>query len=237
MLELLMPMAPRARTAPYAGPERRSAQALVWRWLAGMLDEVDYGMLLVVDETHVMHANHVARAELDAHHALQLVGRELRVSRPHDVAPLRDALADATRKGLRRLLTLGDEANRVCVAIVPLAATAPDGGRPTLLVFGKRKVCQALSADWYARTHRLTHAETLVLQGLCEGARPHEIAQRQGVAISTVRTQISSIRAKTGAQSIRDVVSQVAVLPPLVSALRAGHSADGPPPEALALCA
>jgi hypothetical protein len=40
------------------------------------------------------------------------------------------------------------------------------------------------------------------------------------VALSTVRTQIGSIRTKTGAGSIRDLVRQVALLPPLVGALR-----------------
>ena len=40
------------------------------------------------------------------------------------------------------------------------------------------------------------------------------------VAVSTVRTQIGSIRIKTGASSIRELVRQVAVLPPLVGALR-----------------
>jgi DNA-binding CsgD family transcriptional regulator len=61
-----------------------------------------------------------------------------------------------------------------------------------------------------------------VLEHLCGGVRPTEIAQRQGVAVSTVRTQIGSIRAKTGATSIRELVRQVAVLPPLVGALRHG---------------
>ena len=50
--------------------------------------------------------------------------------------------------------------------------------------------------------------------------RPNEIASRAGVAVSTVRTQIGSIRSKTGATSIRELVRQVAVLPPLVGALR-----------------
>ena len=38
--------------------------------------------------------------------------------------------------------------------------------------------------------------------------------------VSTVRTQISSVRAKTGAASIRALVKQVAQLPPMVGALR-----------------
>ena len=59
-----------------------------------------------------------------------------------------------------------------------------------------------------ARQHGHTHAA--------------EVARQQGVAVSTVRTQIGSIRAKTGAGSISELVRQVAVLPPLVGALRAG---------------
>jgi len=39
-----------------------------------------------------------------------------------------------------------------------------------------------------------------------------------------VRTQIGSIRAKTGVASIRELVRQVAVLPPLVGALKGGGS-------------
>jgi DNA-binding CsgD family transcriptional regulator len=40
------------------------------------------------------------------------------------------------------------------------------------------------------------------------------------VAISTVRAQIGALRVKTGASSISALVRQLAVLPPLVGALR-----------------
>jgi len=66
----------------------------------------------------------------------------------------------------------------------------------------------------------LTPSETAVLQALCEGRPTDDIARSQGVAMTTLRTQIGSIRLKTGAESIRALVSQVAVLPPLVGALR-----------------
>jgi DNA-binding CsgD family transcriptional regulator len=102
-------------------------------------------------------------------------------------------------------------------------------------LFGKRRVCEQLSVHGFARAHGLTAAETRVLEALCNGAKPNEIADRQGVLISTVRTQIGSIRAKTGAQSIPDLVRQVAVLPPLVGTLRAAAAARDPAP--LTLCA
>jgi DNA-binding CsgD family transcriptional regulator len=190
-------------------------------WLAMMLDEIDYGMLLLSDESNVLHANHVAKSELDASHPLQLLGRQLRVRQTTDLAPLRSAIADATQRGLRRLVALGSGAQRITLAVVPLRGSV--GEDPlTLLVFGKRCMCSALTSHWFARDHGLTPAETRILAALCEGRAPGSIAASQGVALSTVRSQIGSIRTKTGSESIRALVRQVAVLPPLVSALRVG---------------
>jgi DNA-binding CsgD family transcriptional regulator len=204
----------------YDGPERRSTASLLTRWLAQMIDEIDYGMLLLTADAQLLHANHAARAELDAGHPLQLLGRTLRARLAQDVAPLHDALA-AAQRGLRRLLTVGGGDERVSVAVVPLGALGDAGGRAaTLVVLSKRELCEALSVHWYARAHGLTQAETRVLEGLCRGLQPREIAQAHGVGLATVRTQVGQIRAKTGADSIRALVAQVARLPPLVSALR-----------------
>ena len=190
-------------------------------WLAMMLDEIDYGMLLLSDESNVLHANHVAKSELDASHPLQLLGRQLRVRHATDLGPLRSAIADAAQRGLRRMVSLGSGEQRVTLAVVPLANHSDAANGPlTLLVFGKRHMCAALSAHWFARCHGLTPAEARVLAALCAGETPAATAAAQGVALSTVRSQIGAIRTKTGAESIRALVRQVAVLPPLVSALR-----------------
>ena len=207
--------------APSFASIKAAASAPLPNWFALMLDEIDYGMLLVADDLRVVHANHVARAELDAEHPLQLVGAELRVRRPQDVAPLREALDAARERGLRRLVSLGAAEQRLSVAVVPLASAASDEGM-TVLVFGKRQVCETLSTHWFAREHGLTPAEARVLAGLCEGQAPIDIARQQGVAISTVRAQIGAIRSKTGSPSIPALVRQLAVLPPLLGALRAG---------------
>jgi DNA-binding CsgD family transcriptional regulator len=224
MLDTLMLSAPaheRAAALHYTGPERRSAvPRLTSHWFAQMLDEIDYGMLLVSDETHVVHVNHAARRYLDDEHPLQLLGHELRVRRAKDVAPVRQALVNAAQRGLRSLLTLGADGHRVCVAFVPLGGFGEEPGGATLLVFGKRQVCEELSVQWFAHNRGLTLSETQVLKHLCHGVQPSEVATLQNVALSTVRTQIGSIRAKTGADSIRDLVRQIAVLPPLVGALR-----------------
>lgn len=207
----------------YVGPERRQLAEKMPHWLAATFDEIDYGMVLLNDSTQVMHVNHAARAELDGQHPLQLVGRELRARRPQDAAPLHEALRAAGKRGLRKLVTLGEGSHRLSVSVVPLVASAGnDGDTTTLVMLGKRHVCEALSVQGFARSHGLTGAETRVLVSLCNGAPPGEVAAQVGVAISTVRTQIGSIRQKTGAESIRDLVRQVAVLPPLMGVLRMG---------------
>ena len=211
------------RSRHYPGPERRSAESL-GQCLMRMLDEIDYGMLLVGPDAQVIYLNHAARLELDAAHPLQLLGSALRAQQPQDVAPLFDALA-AAQRGLRKLVTLGNGEHRVSVSIVPLPAGAGglregEAGPATLLVMGKRQVCEQLSVRGFARSVNLTPAETRVLELLCNGVRPSQVARVQSVAISTVRTQIGSIRAKTGAASISELVRQLAVLPPLLGALR-----------------
>lgn len=228
-LTAALPQEP-SRPHHYAGPERRGATGPLGACLARMLDEIDYGMLLVTGDGQVLYLNHTASLELDSEHPLQLMGRSLRAQCPQDVAPLHDALASAQR-GLRRLLTLGEGANRSSVSVVPLppgqGQRLDDQAPATLLVLGKREVCASLSVQGYARSVSLTPAETRVLERLCAGVRPNRIALEQAVAVSTIRTQIGSIRAKTGAGSIAELVRQVAVLPPVVGALRGAGSRRG----------
>jgi DNA-binding CsgD family transcriptional regulator len=204
----------------YTGPERRARSVAGWTQAA--LDELDYGILLLDADAQLLLANHAARAELDAHHPLQLLGRQLRARWPQDVAPLHDALASAAARRLRRLLPLGrDQEHRVTVAIVPLQEPAPDGRPVTMVTLGKRHLCERLSVQWYAQVHGLTPAEARVLGELITGKPPRLVAQERGVDLSTVRTQVSQIRAKTGTRDLRHLVACIALLPPMVSALRA----------------
>jgi DNA-binding CsgD family transcriptional regulator len=198
--------------------------------LALMLDEVTHGMLLLNARDQVVHANHAARTEMDHAHPLQNIAGLLRARSTRDNGALVKALLSANRDQRRSLLTLGEADRHLTVAVVPLRSScaaqgmqlagALAGEAATLLVFGKRQVCETLSLQWFSQQHHLTLAEAQVLQALCGGAAPGEVARQQGVAMSTVRSQLSSIRAKTGASDLRELVRQVAVLPPLLSALR-----------------
>lgn len=205
----------------YAGPERRDRAWQSARWYELMLDEIDYGVLLLGEDAEVLHINHTARAELDEQHPLQLLGHELRARHARDLLLLQQALHGAGQRGLRRLIMLGEAGHRVAVSVVPLSHAGAHGRTAIQLSMGKRQVCGELSVQWFARSQGLTQAETRVLEALSEGMQPSDIAERHGVGISTIRSQIGSIRAKTHSDSIGALVRQVAVLPPLVGALRA----------------
>ena len=211
----------------YAGPERRSAADLHQQRMAQMLDALDYGMLLLDATLAVNHANRAAHHQLDDAHPLQLRGNQLQARHVADVQPLQEALIGATRRGLRRLLQLGSAQHRVAVAVVPLPANGADRPSGVTLLLGKRQVCEELTVDWFARSQGLTPAETAVIKGLCADLTPQQIAQRQGVGLATIRSQIGSIRLKTGAGSIRALVQQVALLPPLVGLLQGSPAGVG----------
>ncbi len=210
------PAASTAPTGPYTGTERRRGEREPALWLSLMLDAVEHGLLLVAGEAQVQFANRGARALLDETAPLRLRGNTLAVHRPQDVAPLFDALA-AAQRGKRRLLTLGQGEHALGLSLQPLQPLVAAAARPPLvLVMLGRRVDQAPPAlPVFAAGIGLTPAETRVLGLLCEGLAPNAIATRLGVAVSTVRSQASSVRAKAGVKSLRQLIHRVATLPTL----------------------
>jgi DNA-binding CsgD family transcriptional regulator len=223
----------RAAALPSA-PAGLSAAALT-----AALDEIDYGLLVVDLPTgRLRHANRQALDECRRHGTLDLSDGFVAVPDVTGHRSFLGALSQALQ-GRRSLLSLrshlelaqGDTAagdtsepdaasNYVTVAVVPMPRDADQA--QALLVFGKRPGADALSVGFFARLHGLTPTEDTVLLSLCRGMKPAAIADQHGVAISTVRTHVNSIRLKTGTSSIRDLVHKVATLPPMASALRIG---------------
>ena len=112
-------------------------------------------------------------------------------------------------------MTRSASGKRSCVANTPRGST-------TVTVHAN----ETLTVDFYARSHGLTSAEMNVLKHICSGMKPKEIARDHGVAISTVRSHICSIRIKTQTDSIRELINRVAVLPPITPAMKTGMSKE-----------
>ena len=188
--------------------------------IAILLDELDYGVMLLRDGVQVVHLNHAARTEVSLGRSVDIVDGQLRARRSVDAQALGDALVAAAQRGLRRLVTLGAEADRIAVSLIPIGSPSPGVSRLTIAVFGRRRLCERMSVQWFARAHSLTPAESTVLELLCDGLDPRDIAHANSVGMATVRTQVNSIRGKTGAPSIRGLIQQMAMLPPMVNQLR-----------------
>jgi len=67
----------------------------------------------------------------------------------------------------------------------------------------------------FARNHGLTHTEEQVLVFLCRCLSTPEIAIQMKVAVSTVRSHVRSLCAKTASSGVRELVNRVAILPPI----------------------
>jgi hypothetical protein len=105
----------------YRGPERRGGEnAGLVRLMASILDEVDYGLMLLSANALVVHANHAALRELGSNHPLELRSRRLRARDGLEQQPLADALDAARHRGVRCMLNLGTAPARVGLSIVPL---------------------------------------------------------------------------------------------------------------------
>lgn len=209
----------RADDPPRGHPLGAAAMALV-------LDEVDYGLVLVDADDQVQHANHAARAQLQAGLPLQLQGRRLVACRDRDTAALQAAMDNARRRGLRTLVAVTTGlGQRATLAVTPLQTGPAAHASGVLVMLGKRRMCEELTALSFGKAHGLTPTETQVLMHLCNGDSPAEAARRCGVKVSTTRTHISSIRTKLGAHNLDEMMRTVALLPPLVGSLRVGGRA------------
>lgn len=187
--------------------------------LLGVLDEVDYGLLVIDAQGHIRHANHLARHEMSTGrvivtHARSLLGRNTELT-----TQIQSALEHALR-GQRRLLQLKQGEHELSLAFVPLSHPLEFDAPTVLVLLSRKNACDNLALRMFARSQNLSPSEEAVLLALCRGASIPEIASDHKVAESTVRSQIKALREKTGCGSIRALMQKVHSLPPMVPALR-----------------
>ncbi|MEK8052938.1 LuxR C-terminal-related transcriptional regulator [Ideonella sp. DXS22W] len=191
--------------------------------LPGVLDALGCGLVLVDAEGHVLHAN--AAAVQQCREGLPLVlpatgqpADGLLAALPAaEALRLHTALRHAAR-GQWALVTLQAGERAVSLGVAPIRVAEADGtgaAPVALLMLGAERGAVRLSRQFFDSEHQLTKSERAVLDALCDGCTPQEIAAQGQVKISTVRTQIAAIREKVGAPSIRRLLQRVAALPPM----------------------
>lgn len=186
--------------------------------IADLLEELDTG-IIVCDETgHVALANDCARRELARGGLLALDANGL-VSLPCSaaLAQWHAALRAAIHAHRRQLVPLRDREQTLMVSVMPLGAGSQAWA---LVLLGRRQPAPELAVEMLGKLHALTHAERGVLVGLLNGRGVGGVARERGVKISTLRTQVASLRAKLGVRRMEDLLRLVAELPPMASVLR-----------------
>ena len=187
--------------------------------LLRVFDEIDYGMLIIDAQGHILHANHLARHELANSRIIMSYGNSLLGSSAGFTSQIQQAMESSFR-GQRRLLMLVEGERELSLAFTPLSHPLETDAPSVLVLMSRQSTCDNLAVRMFARTLSLSPSEESVLMGLCRGLQIAEIAEHHGVAESTVRSQIKTLREKAGAPSIRRLLHRVNSLPPVVPALR-----------------
>lgn len=182
--------------------------------LSVLIDVLAYGVIVVGARGQLIHANQAARAELNRHRVLGKVGDKVHALAPADGKTLQMALAKAGG-GKRSLVNVSGGGLSLMLAVVPLKPEIGAWENRIALFFSRAEVCESGMFGFFARSYGLTQTEEQVLIILCRGLSTPEIAVQMKVAVSTVRSHVRSLCAKTGSSGVRELVNRVAVLPPV----------------------
>ncbi|SFU99827.1 transcriptional regulator, LuxR family [Polaromonas sp. YR568] len=198
------------RSLPLGETELYSTPAL----LALLVDELAHGVILVTAQCRILHANQAARRELEHAAVLGTDRGELKVLMPADAKAFQNAMGKAVA-GKRSLIRLAAEGVDFTLAVVPLQRQPGVPCERMALVLSRLAVSESGVFSAFARNHGLTQTEEQVLVLLCRCLSTPEIAVQMNVAVSTVRSHVRSLCAKTASSGVRELVNHVAILPPI----------------------
>lgn len=180
-----------------------------------VLDVISVGVWLLDDQHRIVVANFAARQEMQRKATIAAVDGVVCAVVPSEVPALHRALAGA-QAGQHSMVQLGAAAHGRTFAAVPLAhAGEHPPSRRVLLVCGRGLAQDPISLLLFAKAVGITPCERDVLQCLCDGLVAEDIARTRSVKLSTVRTQISSLREKIGARNVPQLMARMSRLPPL----------------------
>lgn len=203
-----------AAPAPQLQPPTQQVHPAALGLPLQLLDVVDIGVLLVDVAARLLYANPAARLACQEGAPLALCQGQLH-GNPQTQQRVDTALL-AAQRGQWSMLSLRRGSRTQAVAVVPLGSNSGIGGGATAaLLLGSDGRPSRLALQFFSQNSGLTPAEAAVLDALCAGLKPAQIALAGGVAVCTVRSQISAVRAKTGARSVSDLLRTVGGLPPI----------------------
>jgi DNA-binding CsgD family transcriptional regulator len=182
--------------------------------LAQVADALAWPLFLVRPDGLLLHANLAGRELLRK-------GRALHLAPDHRVQPIavrrRQAMSEALRAASveqQRVVLLGPEGpTGFSATVTPLPS--PEGSPGPLLLALAPADAPGGDADEFSAMHGLSAAESRVMRRLALGESSSRAAQALGVKPATVRTQVVSIRRKTGHGSVFELLQALSAMPPV----------------------
>lgn len=181
------------------------------------VEAVAPALLLLNQAGGVMYANQAARAVLDRQDGLCLRDGRLSASRVKEEAAVQGFLkAETTESGT---LQIARSSGLPPLTLLRLPVADEEPGTPDARQARLAIVIQnpgaALSPDMeaFAQAYGLSPAEKRLATELVAGYLPKEAASRLGVSLSTVRTQMASVYAKTGVRREPELIRLVMSMP------------------------
>jgi DNA-binding CsgD family transcriptional regulator/PAS domain-containing protein len=194
------------------------------------LGSLTFGTVICDAQSHIIFANPAAEtlARVGAGIVFGRLGRGLAAISPAETGALA-ALIHATARGgpggvLR--LTGQDGTTSLLVLVTPLPRPPHGDFRPGYALVSLRSARDrpAFVEATLSALFRLSPTQAHIAMALHSGRTPEEIALERGIKISTLRTHLAEIFARTGAENQRDLIRLLGLLPPL--RWRSGSSTD-----------
>jgi DNA-binding CsgD family transcriptional regulator len=180
-------------------------------WAAMTMEHLTQGVAVLDEYSTLMFANSAARTAMEKA-GWQVRNERLLCQMAVDRQAWLDALHRTCQQGKHALLELHAQGGTasVFVSLTPLQLA----GLPVALAtFEREHLVDPLELQMFASSHGLTLAENQVLQRLCRGQRPAQIALEHGVSRTTVLTQVAAIRVKTRRDSVIALLHKLSRLP------------------------
>jgi DNA-binding CsgD family transcriptional regulator len=182
---------------------------------AALMDEVAHGIVVVDFQGRVIQANRAARHQMEHSGFVRCRQGQFEFALPESDAELRRALVAAAQCKRSLIEFQAAQGPALAVAVLPLRSSPIAEPTHAALFFARTSISDSATLSLFARNYRLTPAEEDVLGVLCQGLSAPQIASVLKVAVSTVRSHIRSVCAKTQCKSVRELVTRIANLPPV----------------------
>jgi DNA-binding CsgD family transcriptional regulator len=188
-----------------------------------VIDSISTATIVVDAERRILHANSVGRALLErgqnvasCNGALTVVGVPPdKLLKPFNGTPSERPLPETLR--VRAPQAQAD----AIVVIMPLFVAETMGaarGLQFAVFIQDAGLLPTLASDVWRKLFNLTSSELRVLQGLIQGSAPAEIADRFGIARSTVKTHLLNLYRKTGTRRQAELVKlALSSIPPVLA--------------------